>query len=104
MRRRQRSHEHELHAAAPRIRLGLPRPPRVEPGDRRARVRLGGVVVAPKPEFEAIRDRISFYPGRVDAAWLGEERVTPPPGDHCGGWITAEIEVPFKGEPGTEGR
>lgn len=34
----------------------------------------------PKPAFEAIRDHLAFYAGRVDACWLDDERVTPPPG------------------------
>jgi len=71
-------------------------------GDR-VRPRAAWTYPDPKPAFEAIRDWIAFYPGRVDAAYLGDERVTPQPGDYYGGWITAEIEGPFKGEPGTEG-
>lgn len=70
---------------------------------KRVRPRAAWTYPDPKPGFEAIRDWIAFYPGRVDAAYLGDERVTPQPGDYYGGWITAEIEGPFKGEPGTEG-
>ena len=50
-----------------------------------------------------IRDHIAFYPGRVDAAWVGDERVQAQAGDFYGGWITSEIHGPFKGEPGTAG-
>ncbi len=57
----------------------------------------------PKPGYEDLRDRIAFYAGRVDAAWVDDERVTPQPGRFYGGWVTAEIVGPFKGEPGTEG-
>jgi hypothetical protein len=39
----------------------------------------------------------------VDAAWVDEEVVTPQPGGFYGGWITADIVGPFKGERGTEG-
>jgi len=39
------------------------------------------------------------YDGR---AYLGDERVTPQPGNFYGGWVTAEVEGPFKGDPGTE--
>ena len=42
-------------------------------------------------------------PRRVDAAYLDDELVTPQPGAFYGGWITEEIEGPFKGEPGSEG-
>jgi uncharacterized protein (DUF427 family) len=57
----------------------------------------------PEPGFEALRDHVAFYPGRVDACWLGEERVAPQAGPFYGGWVTAEIVGPYKGEPGTEG-
>ena len=57
----------------------------------------------PTPRFEAIRDHVAFYPGRVDAAWVDDEQVAAQEGDFYGGWITAEIEGPFKGPPGTSG-
>lgn len=56
----------------------------------------------PAPGFQAIRDHLAFYPGKVDA-WVGEDRVEPQPGSFYGGWITPELVGPFKGEPGTEG-
>lgn len=57
----------------------------------------------PKRDYERLRDHFAFYAGRVDAAYLDEELVTPQGGDYYGGWITEEIEGPFKGEPGSEG-
>lgn len=57
----------------------------------------------PTPAFEAIRDHLAFYAGRVDEAWVDDERVVPQPGDFYGGWVTSEIVGPFKGEPGTLG-
>ncbi len=57
----------------------------------------------PNAAYEVLRDRVAFYAGRVDAAFVGEERVTPQPGNFYGGWITMEVIGPFKGEPGTEG-
>ena len=57
----------------------------------------------PRPAFAALRGFVSFYPGRVDACFLDEERVQPQPGDFYGGWITADVEGPFKGGPGTAG-
>ena len=57
----------------------------------------------PSPGYEALRDHIAFYPGRVDAAWLDDERVQPQEGDFYGGWITADLVGPFKGPPGTLG-
>ena len=55
----------------------------------------------PKAPFEAIRDHLAFYAGRVDEAWVDDERVVPQAGDYYGGWVTAEIIGPFKGDPGT---
>lgn len=74
-------------------------------------VRAGGrVAVAaawcypePSPSFAAIRDYVSFYPSKVDACYLGDERVRPQAGDFYGGWITSNIVGPFKGGPGTHG-
>lgn len=57
----------------------------------------------PSPAFESIRDHVAFYPGRVDAAWLDDERVQPQDGDFYGGWITTDLVGPFKGAPGTLG-
>lgn len=55
----------------------------------------------PMPGFEAIQYAIAFYPDRVDECTVDGERVTTQPGGFYGGWITAEIIGPFKGEPGT---
>jgi len=57
----------------------------------------------PSARYEVLRGHVAFYPGRVDAAWVGDEQVTPQEGDFYGGWITSEIEGPFKGGPGTTG-
>ena len=55
----------------------------------------------PSPRYEQLKDHLAFYPGRVDAAWLDDERVVAQEGDFYGGWITAELVGPFKGAPGT---
>ncbi len=57
----------------------------------------------PVAPYEALRDHIAFYPGRMDACWLGDERVQSQPGDFYGGWITADLRGPFKGGAGTRG-
>ena len=57
----------------------------------------------PTPGYEALRDHLAFYPGRVDAAWLDDEQVHAQEGDFYGGWITADLVGPFKGPPGTLG-
>ena len=53
--------------------------------------------------YEALRDHVAFYPGRVDAAWLGDERVQAQESGFYGGWITRDLVGPFKGPPGTRG-
>ena len=57
----------------------------------------------PRRAFSVLRGFVSFYPGRVDAAYLGAERVRPQAGQFYAGWVTDEIQGPFKGDPGTEG-
>jgi hypothetical protein len=57
----------------------------------------------PHPAYRALTDHVAFYPGRMDACWLDDERVRPQPGDFYGGWITADITGTVKGGPGTDG-
>jgi uncharacterized protein (DUF427 family) len=57
----------------------------------------------PLPGFEPITGYLAFYAGKVDEAWVGEERVTPQPGGFYGGWVTPRIVGPMKGGPGTAG-
>ncbi len=55
----------------------------------------------PSPGYEALAGFIAFYPGKMDACYVDGERVRPQPGDFYGGWITSDVEGPFKGGPGT---
>jgi uncharacterized protein (DUF427 family) len=57
----------------------------------------------PVPEFEELQDHVAFYPSRMDACWVGGEKVEAQEGDFYGGWITSDIVGPFKGDPGTWG-
>ena len=56
----------------------------------------------PFEEYEALAGYFAFFPGRVDACYVGDERVTPQPGDYYEGWITRDVVGPFKGEPGSD--
>ncbi len=56
----------------------------------------------PYPEFASIAGYLAFYPGRLQC-FVDGERVRPQPGDFYGGWITADVVGPFKGDPGTGG-
>ena len=57
----------------------------------------------PAPRYADLRDCVAFYPARMDACYLGEERVRSQPGDFYGGWLTSDIAGPVKGAPGTLG-
>ena len=58
---------------------------------------------SPSPGFERIAGYLAFYAGRVDEAWVGDERATPQPGHFYGGWVTRRIVGPIKGVPGSFG-
>lgn len=73
---------------------------------------VGGDVVAaragwfypdPAPGFEALRDHVALYAGRMERVTVDGEVVQPQPGDFYGGWITSRVAGPFKGSPGTAG-
>ena len=74
----------------------------LEVNDRRAE-NVGWFYPNPTPAFAAIRDHIAFYAAPMDSCTVDGECVTPQPGGFYGGWITADVVGPFKGEPGTMG-
>jgi len=55
----------------------------------------------PRSGYEALVDHVSFYPGLMDACYLGDEIVVPQPGSFYGGWITSDVVGPFKGGAGS---
>jgi len=69
----------------------------------RCEARAAWTYPGPTAPYAALRDHVAFYPGRMDACWLDDERVRSQPGDFYGGWITADLRGPFKGAPGTRG-
>ena len=56
---------------------------------------------APNARFAALKDHIAFYAGKMDACFVGEDRVMPQPGDFYGGWVTPNLQGQIKGGPGT---
>jgi uncharacterized protein (DUF427 family) len=74
----------------------------VRVGEREAQ-RAAWTYPDPVAAFAILRDHLSFYPARVDACRVGGEIVVAQAGDFYGGWITAEIDGPFKGAAGTAG-
>ncbi|MCP9801090.1 DUF427 domain-containing protein [Synechococcus sp. RedBA-s] len=53
----------------------------------------------PTPAFAAISGWFAVYPALMDGCWLDGEVVIPQPGGFYGGWITSQVEGPFKGDP-----
>jgi uncharacterized protein (DUF427 family) len=56
---------------------------------------------SPLAAYMELREYLAFYASRVDACYVDGERVSAQAGDFYGGWITSDIEGPFKGDPGT---
>lgn len=71
-------------------------------GERRLQ-RAAWTYRAPDERYAELRDHVAVYPGRMDACWLDDELVRSQEGDFYGGWITDDIEGPFKGGPGSRG-
>jgi len=67
------------------------------------RTRAAWTYLPPSPGYEQLAGAVAFYPSRVDAAYVGDERVRSQEGDFYGGWITSEVVGPFKGGSGTMG-
>jgi uncharacterized protein (DUF427 family) len=60
-----------------------------------------GLWQRPLRGIEALKDHLSFYATSVDAAYVGDLRVTPQPGDFYGGWVTPNLTGKIKGAAGT---
>lgn len=75
----------------------------VRVGDR---IALNGAWGYPEPRagYEVLKDYVAFYAGKMDACYVGDERASPQGGGYYGGWLTADVEGPCKGEPGAEAR
>jgi uncharacterized protein (DUF427 family) len=57
----------------------------------------------PSPDFAPLAGYVAFYAGPMDACLVDDEVVVPQPGGFYGGWITSELDGPFKGVPGSQG-
>lgn len=56
---------------------------------------------APVARFKDIAGFVAFYAEPMDSCYVGDERVTPQPGNFYGGWVTANLVGPIKGATGT---
>ncbi len=52
--------------------------------------------IDPNPAYEAIKNYLAFYPGRLDACLVDGEQARPEPRHFYGGWITSDIRGPFQ--------
>ena len=57
----------------------------------------------PTPEFGAITNHVAFYAHLMDGCYVNGQRVQAQSGGFYGGWITPDIDGPFKGVPGSKG-
>jgi uncharacterized protein (DUF427 family) len=71
--------------------------------EERVETRAAWFYPDPTSSFAGIKDCVVFYPSKMDACWVGGEKVEAQEGDFYGGWITPDIVGPFKGGPGTWG-
>ncbi|MEM9188842.1 MAG: DUF427 domain-containing protein, partial [Myxococcota bacterium] len=55
----------------------------------------------PYEPYQALAGKLCFYPTVLEC-YLDDERVRPQPGGFYGGWVTANLTGPIKGEPGSE--
>jgi uncharacterized protein (DUF427 family) len=53
----------------------------------------------PLPGYELIAGYVAVYPGRVDEAWVDDERVIPQVREFYGGWITSDVTRPQPSGP-----
>ncbi|MCR2809200.1 MULTISPECIES: DUF427 domain-containing protein [unclassified Microbacterium] len=74
----------------------------VRGGDRTAQ---GAAWNYPTPArgYELLADRVAVYAGKMDVCTVDGEVVAPQPGGFYGGWVTADVVGPFKGDPATLG-
>ena len=57
----------------------------------------------PAPAYRALAGYVALYPGRMTACTVDGEPVEAQAGGFYGGWRTARVVGPFKGEAGTRG-
>lgn len=69
--------------------------------DKKRIAKVAWSYAKPSAPYGDLAGYLAFYPGKVEACYVGDERVQPQAGDFYGGWITSEIVGPFKGGAGT---
>ena len=64
---------------------------------------IGWCYPEPDKKFSDIKDYISFYASKADSCFVNDEQVAAQEGDFYGGWITSNLQGPFKGGADTWG-
>ena len=67
--------------------------------DGRALERVVWQYPQPTPAYAPLAGWYALYPGAMDGCWVDGEPVVAQPGGFYGGWITSDVEGPFKGDP-----
>ena len=68
------------------------------PAERRLR-RAVWAYPEPSQACAALAGWFAVYPALMDGCWIDGEPVRPQPGGFYGGWITSQVQGPFKGDP-----
>lgn len=55
----------------------------------------------PTRGFQMLKDHVAIYSAQMEACFVGDERVTPQPGDFYGGWVTSNLDGIVKGDAAT---
>lgn len=67
--------------------------------DGRALERVVWQYPQPTAAYGPLAGWYALYPGPMDGCWVDGEPVVAQPGGFYGGWITSDVEGPFKGDP-----
>ncbi len=59
--------------------------------------------LSPRAAFASVAGYYAFYPSKMERCIVDDYEVQPQDGDFYGGWITPNIQGPFKGGHGTWG-
>ena len=57
----------------------------------------------PDGEFDMVKNYVSFYASKAKECFVNGEKVLAQVGDFYGGWITSNLQGPFKGGVNTRG-
>lgn len=67
--------------------------------DGRALQRAAWQYLNPTATFAPLAGWYAFPAAAMEGCWVDGEQVLPQPGGFYGGWITSDVEGPFKGDP-----